>query len=150
MPGDRIHLRGGVVYLNGDAQNEPEAAKPSFGEYNPYRDDFPSIPPSEDSEVTAEWSVDLPNHIQGEDLVVPTGSYFVMGDNRANSLDGRYWGFVPRRNIVGRPLFVYWSIAMPESGIEEAPLSERAESTFHEFVHFFDDTRWDRTFHRVK
>jgi hypothetical protein len=39
---------------------------------------------------------------------------------------------------------------MPESGIEEAPLSERAESTFHEFVHFFDDTRWDRTFHRVK
>jgi signal peptidase I len=67
--------------------------------------------------VTAEWSVDLPNHIQGEDLVVPTGSYFVMGDNRANSLDGRYWGFVPRRNIVGRPLFVYWSIAMPESGI---------------------------------
>ncbi|MHB1958233.1 MAG: S26 family signal peptidase [Acidobacteriaceae bacterium] len=73
-----------------------------------------------------------------------------MGDNRNNSSDSRYWGFVPRANIVGRPLFVYWSIVMPESGVDEAPLSERAESTMHEIVHFFDRTRWRRTFHRIE
>ncbi len=72
--------------------------------------------------MTAGWSVSLPSHIQGEDLVVPPRSYFAMGDNRTNSLDSRYWGFVPRQNIIGRPLFVYWSIAIPESGIDEVPL----------------------------
>jgi signal peptidase I len=81
---------------------------------------------------------------------VPPGKYFAMGDNRTNSEDSRYWGFVPRENIVGRPLFVYWSIAIPETGVDEAPLSERAASTFHEFTHFFSDTRWSRTFHRIQ
>jgi signal peptidase I len=150
IPGDRIHLRNGIVYLNGVAQDEPQAAKPSADNYDPYVNDFPSIDPASEPEVTAEWSVSLPDHIQGGDLVVPPGSYFAMGDNRTNSMDSRYWGFVPRQNIIGRPLFVYWSIAMPESGIDEAPLSERAESTLHEFVHFFDETRWSRTFHRIQ
>jgi signal peptidase I len=150
IPGDRIHLRNGIVYLNGVAQDEPQIAKPTVANYDPYVDDFPAIDPASEPGVTAEWSVSLPDHIQGEDLVVPPGSYFAMGDNRTNSLDSRYWGFVPRQNIIGRPLFVYWSIAMPESGIDEVPLTERAESTLHEFVHFFDETRWSRTFHRIQ
>jgi signal peptidase I len=150
IPGDRVHLRAGIVYLNGIAQNEPQAAKPTLSTYPSYVDDFPSISPSRQPGVTAEWSLDLPTHIQNGDLVVPSGSYFAMGDNRDNSLDSRYWGFVPRANIVGRPLFVYWSIRMPESGDDEAPLSERAGTTLHEFVHFFDETRWSRTFHRIQ
>lgn len=150
IPGDRIHLRDGIVYLNGVAQDEPQATKPTVANYDAYVDDFPAIGPASEPGVTAEWSVSLPDHIQGEDLVVPPVSYFAMGDNRTNSLDSRYWGFVPRQNIIGRPLFVYWSIAMPESGIEEAPLSERTESTLHEIVHFFDETRWSRTFHRIQ
>ena len=150
IPGDRIHLRNGIVYLNGVAQNEPQIAKPTAANYDPYVDDFPAIDPASEPGVTAEWSVSLPNHIQGEDLVVPPGSYFAMGDNRTNSMDSRYWGFVPRQNIIGRPLFVYWSIAIPESGIDEVPLTERAGSTLHEFVHFFDETRWSRTFHRIQ
>jgi len=150
IPGDRIHLRNGIVYLNGVAQDEPQAAKPTVANYDSYVDDFPAIDPASEPGVTAEWSVSLPSHIQGEDLVVPPRSYFAMGDNRTNSLDSRYWGFVPRQNIIGRPLFVYWSIAMPESGIDEVPLSERTESTLHEFVHFFDETRWSRTFHRIQ
>lgn len=150
IPGDRIHLRNGIVYLNGVAQDEPQAGKPTAANYDPYVDDFPAIDPASEPGVTAGWSVSLPSHIQGEDLVVPPRSYFAMGDNRTNSLDSRYWGFVPRQNIIGRPLFVYWSIAIPESGIDEVPLSQRTESTIHEFIHFFDETRWSRTFHRIQ
>jgi len=150
IPGDHVHLRAGIVYLNGIAQNEPHAAKPTSAVYPSYVDDFPSISPSMQPGVTAEWSLDLPTHIQNGDLVVPSGSYFAMGDNRDNSQDSRFWGFVPRANIVGRPLFVYWSIRMPETGADEVPLSERAETTLHEFVHFFDETRWTRTLHRIQ
>lgn len=150
VPGDRIHLRRGVVYLNGLAQDEPGAPKPTYTNYSPYRDDFPSVAPPENFGVTAAWSVDLPNHIVGEDLVVPSESYFVMGDNRTNSADGRYWGFVPRANIVGRPTFVYWSFPTPEDEIDKTKLSEKASFTMHEIVHFFDETRWRRTFHVVE
>jgi signal peptidase I len=150
IPGDHIHLRNGIVYLNGVMQDEPQTAKPTRANYDPYVNDFPSVDPSTEPEVTPEWSVLLARHVQGEDLVVPPGHYFVMGDNRTNSIDSRFWGFVPRENILGRPLFVYWSIATPESGIEEVPLKERAGSTLHEFIHFFDETRWNRTFHRIQ
>jgi signal peptidase I len=150
VPGDRIHLRNGIVYLNGVAQNEPQTAKPTPDRYDPYVNDFPSVDPSNEPGVTSAWTVDLPNHMQGDDLVVPPGNYFVMGDNRTNSMDSRYWGFVPRENIVGHPLFVYWSIKMQDSGIEEKPLSDQAQSTIHEFIHFFDETRWSRTFHRIQ
>ncbi|MHB1935834.1 MAG: signal peptidase I [Acidobacteriaceae bacterium] len=150
IPGDRIHLRNGIVYLNGVAQNEPEVTRSTSSPYDAYVNDFPSVNPWSEPGVTAEWSVLLPTYIHGGDLVVPPGKYFAMGDNRNNSLDSRYWGFVPRANIVGRPLFVYWSIVMPESDVDEAPLSERAGSTMHEFTHFFDETRWRRTFHRIE
>jgi signal peptidase I len=149
-PGDRIHLRNGIVYLNDQAQNEPEAAKPTAGSFNPYVDDFPSVSPFDQPGVTAEWSVSLPDHVHRGDLVVPPGNYFVMGDNRDDSLDSRYWGFVPRGNILGRPLFVYWSIEVPEQNSERVPLPEQARSTIDEFFHFFDRTRWSRTLHRIQ
>ena len=150
IPGDHIHLRNGTVYLNGVAQDEPEAAKPTADRYDAYVNDFPSITPSVEPGVTPEWSRELSSYLQGQDLVVPAGSYFVMGDNRTNSMDSRYWGFLPRQNIIGRPLLVYWSIRIPESGAEEVPLGDQAESSLHELIHFFDETRWRRTFHRIQ
>jgi signal peptidase I len=148
IPGDHIHLVNGTVYLNGVAQN-PSYAQVATDSI-PYRDDFPAIAPSPDSNVTAEWALDLPSHIQNGDLVVPKGDYFAMGDNRPVSLDSRYWGFVPRANIVGRPMFVYWSFVSSESDYLHTGLFARIFSIGHVAAHFFTDTRWARTFHLLK
>jgi signal peptidase I len=155
IPGDRIHLRNGIVYLNGVAQNEPQAGKPVNDDnpqhaYNPYRDDFPSIPPTPYDGVTASWQYELPSHIEGEDLVVPPGKIFAMGDNRTESLDGRFWGFVPRENIVGRPMFVYWSFQTPADQINKQSIGERISFMGHILIHIFDQTRWSRTFHLIR
>ena len=150
IPGDHIHLRNGIVFLNGKAQDEPQAAKPSDSGYQPYRDDFPAIPPSQGYDVTATWAEELPQHIVGEDLVVPEGKYFAMGDNRTNSLDGRFWGFVPRENIVGRPLFVYWSFVTSDEQGDKTSTADRAAWFMHVITHFFSDTRWSRTMHLIR
>jgi signal peptidase I len=152
IPGDHIHLRNGIVYINGVAQNEPQAGKPVDDgnpqhAFNAYRDDFPAIPPGPYDDVTATWANDLPNHIVNGDLVVPPGKVFAMGDNRTESLDGRYWGFVPRGNIVGRPMFVYWSFETPADQMDKQSIGERISFMGHILVHFFDETRWKRTFH---
>lgn len=149
VPGDRIHLRNGVLYRNGVAQNEPQAAKPTAENYDAYRDEFPSIAATDIPGVTAEWSIDLPAHIVGQDLVVPANSYFVMGDNRTNSLDARYWGFVPRANLIGRPLFVYWSFETPEEQMYKTSAGDQLSFAMKVIAHFFDETRWNRTFRRV-
>jgi signal peptidase I len=160
LPGDRIHLRNGIVYLNGVAQNEPQAAKPNNDDGNPndafvsYRDDFPADLAGIQEQASAShaslWAVDLPNHIQGDDLVVPPGKIFAMGDNRTESLDSRYWGFVPRENILGRPLFVYWSFETPSDQIDKTTLGDRIGFMVHVVVHFFTETRWTRTFHIIR
>jgi signal peptidase I len=150
VPGDRIHLRDGIVYLNGVAQSEPKAAKTTADTYDPYVDDFPSASPAGHPDVTATWSVTLAESMQGGDLVVPAGHYFMMGDNRDHSMDSRYWGFVPRENIIGRPLFVYWSFDGPENNELKPALSEQAGTMAHEMLHFFDKTRWARTLHRIE
>ena len=160
IPGDHIHLEHGVVYLNGVAQNEPHAQMPrDDGDpndaYIPYRDDFPrvdlvGIEQAASENHAAYWAIDLPNHIQNGDLVVPEGSVFAMGDNRTQSLDGRYWGFVPRENIVGRPMFVYWSFETPSDQINKTGIGDRIAFMGHVLIHIFDETRWNRTLHIVR
>jgi signal peptidase I len=155
IPGDHLHLRNGVVYLNGVAQNEPYAGMPVSDDnpqhaFQPYRDDFPAVPPGPYDQTTASWSNELPSHIQDGDLVVPPGKVFAMGDNRTESLDGRYWGFVPRENIVGRPLFVYWSFETPADQIDKQSIGQRISFMAHIVIHIFDETRWKRTLHLIK
>ena len=155
IPGDHIHLRHGIVYVNGVAQNEPYAAMPSddgdFNHaYNPYRDDFPSIAAGPDDQLTELWRQELPTDIQGDDLVVPAGKVFAMGDNRVESLDSRFWGFVPQENIMGRPMFVYWSFKTPADQEDKTSMGDRIGFMFHVLIHVFDGTRWSRTFHVIR
>lgn len=151
IPGDRIHLRDGVVYRNGEKLNEPYVIHQT-GEisYNPYRDNFPAVPPSEFNNVTPDWELALPQHIQGEDVVVPPDSYFGMGDNRDVSLDSRYWGFIPQENVIGRPMFIYWSFETPPGQYLEREVGQRVGFLAHVVIHFFDETRWRRTFKVVQ
>ena len=84
VSGDRIHLRNGSVYRNGEEFNEPYVIHSQDAKTypNPYRDNFPAVPPSESYNVYPCWEPELPMHIQGDDLVVPPGHFFAMGDNR--------------------------------------------------------------------
>jgi signal peptidase I len=150
IPGDHIHLRDGVVYRNGEKLDEPYALHKS-GDYNPYRDNFPSLPPTEMYGVKDEqWAQELPSHLEGGDLVVAPDSYFAMGDNRDVSYDSRYWGFIPRKNIIGRPLFIYWSFITPPDQYLMRDASDRIGFLAHIVFHFFDQTRWSRTLRVVK
>jgi signal peptidase I len=149
IPGDHIHLHDGVVYRNGQALNEPYR-HPKGGRPDPYRDNFPSYSGAGDPNVVTEWPMLVREHTQDGDLVVPPGYYFGMGDNRENSLDSRYWGFIPGENIIGRPLFIYWSFETPPDQYMRTSLGERVGSLFHTIVHFFDQTRWGRMFHLVR
>ncbi len=152
VPGDRIRLRNGVVILNGVAQTEPYAQPTTPDNHMEFDDEFPSMSPvSEPGNMIPEtWAVDFPNHIESGDLVVPAGHFFMMGDNRHNSADSRYWGFVPREDILGRPLFNYWSFKASEDEMEKTGLGSNLAWMGHVLLHFFTDTRWQRTLHPIR
>ncbi|HUO59753.1 MAG TPA: signal peptidase I [Candidatus Acidoferrales bacterium] len=109
LPGERMKLLHRRVYINGQPINEPYVVfKPSFPD--PFRDNFPNgnaVSP----EMTARWHSQMKKWVENGELIVPEGMYFVMGDNRNQSSDSRYWGFVPRENVIGRPWLIYWSVA---------------------------------------
>ena len=150
VPGDRIHLRDGVVYRNGEKLDEPYVIHQPEGGYVPYRDNFPAVPPSEFTNVTPSWQLLLPQYIQGDDIVVPPNSYFGMGDNRDVSLDSRFWGFIPQENVIGRPMFIYWSFITPANQYLQKEVSDRVKFLLHVVIHFFDETRWRRTLRIVR
>ena len=150
LPGDRLHLQDGVLYRNGVRQNEPQISMPGSadGDFpDTYRDNFPRGTPHGTTEL---WAIDMPNYVQNGDLVVPPGKVFAMGDNRIGSLDSRFWGFVPRENIMGRPMFVYWSFVTPADEIDKTGLANTVAWFTHEVTHFVSDTRWSRTGHVVR
>jgi signal peptidase I len=148
VPGDRIHLVNKRVFVNGVSLAEPYVHffKP---ERNFFRDDFPRLDVL-DPGINADWWVQMPKLVEDGQLIVPEGHYFAMGDNRDDSSDSRYWGFVPRENIVGRPLLIYWSIRDLDSDLPvPASVGDRLYHFAYSVTHFFQITRWDRTFHVV-
>jgi signal peptidase I len=149
VPGDRIHLRNGEVYRNGEKLNEPYVQHDRDEASDFYRNNFPAVPPS-DPNISPKWEGDLASYVQDGDLVVPPGHYFAMGDHRGVSLDSRYWGFIPQENIIGRPMFIYWSFNTPSDQYTKTGMADRLGFLAHVVFHFFDETRWNRTLKVVR
>jgi len=149
VPGDRIHLTNKQVFINGKPIVENYTVYHS-SQPNYYRDDFPNTKYI-DGNVDSHWWIQMRKLIEDGNLIVPDGHYFVLGDNRDDSLDSRYWGFVPRENIVGRPLVIYWSVDREEevdTGEHGAgaTLTRLASNARHLFSHI----RWNRTMRIVR
>jgi signal peptidase I len=150
VPGDRLKLVNGVVYRNGVRLNEPYAFQ-KFS-YDAERDNFPSgLRTNVRQELALRLQREmLENNVVNGEVIVPPGNYFAMGDNRDNSEDSRYWGFVPRENIIGKPVLVYWSFKAPTEDL----IGDSAGTMFSHFLdvgmHFFTRTRWRRTFMLVR
>jgi signal peptidase I len=143
LPGDRIRLVNKQLILNGKPVNEPYVYHKT--EYiDSYRDNFPNEPNLPVVESAHDM---LEHHVVNGEVVVPPGYIFAMGDNRDSSLDSRYWGFVPRENIIGKPLIIYWSYdasteALSSPGISISHLTDL-------LTHFPTKTRWRRTFQLI-
>lgn len=143
VPGDRLRMVNKTVYIDGAPLNEPYVR---FIEppNNMFRDNFPrtDIPVFN---MEGKWWLEMRKLVEDGELIIPQGNYFVMGDNRDDSQDSRYWGFVPRENIIGRPLVIYWSRKTLDAGTAAGWLGRIGET----LTHPFQSTRWNRTLRLV-
>jgi signal peptidase I len=145
LPGDKIHVADAEVFINGEPLAE------SYKRLSPsrYREDFPGHQGSTfyQQDGVVGWYEAFRD---GMEIVVPEGKYFAMGDNRDNSADSRYWGFVPRELIVGKALIVYWSYESDSDAYRQTKAGDVARQTFDLVTNFFGKTRWSRTFKIIR
>src|SRR5271169_1225878 len=147
--GDVVRISDKKVFVNGQALSEPYIQN-QFPGILPLRDNFPPSL-SEIETLPAAWGLDpswareMPNSIRSDGLHVPPGFLFVMGDNRDNSWDSRFWGFVPESNVVGEPLFVFWSYDAPSKDWMDEGLKGRLKFDASIIWNFITKTRWSRT-----
>jgi signal peptidase I len=134
LPGETLEVREKKVYVNGSALDEPYAHFLS--------------PASEASAFHEVTSFDVRERYGP--VTIPANHYFMMGDNRDNSQDSRYWGFLPRENIKGKALLIYWSYEAERDEYQGEGLAATVKNLASVFTHFFTRTRWDRMLHQIR
>jgi len=147
IPGDHIKIVGGTVYVNGRALSEPYVRHlPGYQQLA--RENFPADAGEMAQEFVdrPEWATELAEATVDGELIVPPGKYFMMGDNRDDSNDSRYWGFVSRSSVIGTPVMIYMSIKAPEGAWDQGHLGERFQAYANAIIHP-SDIRWRRLFH---
>jgi signal peptidase I len=153
LPGDHVKIIDKQVFINGKPLDEPyKFHKSPPGSYaDPFRDNFPPKPhPNLIYHGVDESPYWYENFEQDSEIVVPQGYYFAMGDNRDNSSDSRYWGFVPRDLIVGKALIIYWSFETDSDEYRRTAVSDRVQQVTDLVTNFFKKTRWSRTFKIIR
>jgi signal peptidase I len=152
LPGDRLKLVDQQMYVNGKPLNEPYVVHDQLANYDPFNTSFP---PRRDQmisqQVVAEsgWRETLRSYVQGDEIVVPPGKLCAMGDNRDHSSDSRYWGFVDRSAIMGRPFLIYWSVDATSNDYTQTTFFQRLVGVFDTLAHLPSRTRWSRMLHTV-
>jgi signal peptidase I len=150
LPGDHLKIVDQQVYINDKPLNEPYVVHDPSSGYDPLNYSFPPVGSQiYMSPVQPEWAHEIRKYIQGDELVVPPDRYFAMGDNRDHSLDSRYWGFVDRDAIMGRPFLIYWSVDANSTDYGETSFAQRILGIFDTLMHLPARTRWGRMLHTV-
>jgi signal peptidase I len=148
VPGDRVRLVDKKVYVNDQPLDDTRyAVHTSIRDFDRFRDDFPQAMLA--PEMDAHWWMQLRQLVHNGELQVPANCYFVLGDNREHSLDSRYWGFVPRENIIGRPLVIYWSMERDQT-LTASATDDRLSRVADLMYYVLHMPRWNRTFRIVK
>jgi signal peptidase I len=132
LPGETIELRNKKVHVNGQPLDEPYVH-------------FLTAPSNDYQEVT---SFDVRERFGP--VTVPADHYFVMGDNRDNSQDSRYWGFLPRGHVKGKALLIYWSYESDREDYVDDGLAATLKRIGSVVTHFFTKTRWERLFRQIR
>jgi signal peptidase I len=150
LPGDHIRIINNEVYRNGKKLAEPYVVHDPSGD-DPTVENFPPA----DKRVSQiglrpEWSAEIRRYIDGDELIVPPGHYFVMGDNRDRSWDSRYWGFVDHAAVMGRPMLIYWSVEATSEDYGDRTVSGSLHGIEQTFVHLPSRTRWHRMLRGVR
>jgi signal peptidase I len=152
LPGDHLKLVDGDVFINGKRLIEPYAVHDASSLSDPFNIAFPPVKGRMmmSPNVKDEWRPQIRKYVQGDELVVPAGKYFAMGDNRDRSEDSRDWGFVDRDAIMGRPFLIYWSVEAKSSDYGgESTFWTRLVGVFETLAHLPSRTRWSRMLHTV-
>ncbi len=149
LPGDRIRIVSDRVYVNGSrvpepyVVHDPTAEDPVVANYPPTDRRFMQYG------LRPEWAGQIMNYVQRDELIVPPAHYFVMGDNRDRSWDSRYWGFVDRNAIIGRPMLIYWSVDATSGDYGDRSVSGTVHGIEGTVAHLPSRTRWHRMLREV-
>lgn len=147
VPGDRIRMDDGRVFLNGAPLNEPYAFQDA-AVFQSFRDNFPAGLYT-DPNIQSDWWLKMRSLVHNGELVVPADRYFVLGDNRHNSLDSRFWGLVPRQAIMARPLVIYFSVRRSSPTDAEQASDDRLKHDDELSARLIGFARWKRIFRVV-